>query len=318
MRTIDIHAHTVPQCFQKDVLNNRKWHNMTSAEGELFNPRVNWTPAERISEMDSMGMDVQVFSTNVFFYKYDENLTTAIAIARDCNNELHQMTMDYPERLAGLATIPMQDIDAAINEMERAVVTLGFKGVMIDDSVNGHTYDEPEFLPFWKAAEQMGAFVLIHQAYPTIVTDRINRYHLANSIGNLADRTITFAAMVFGGVMDKCPDLKICLCHGGGYTCYGIGRMDRGWQVRPEASANISEPPSSYLRRFYYDCLTQSESSLRYLIDTVGADRVVLGTDWPADMCIDWPVSWVQNLDSLTREEKDMILWKNLEGLLGL
>ena len=87
---------------------------MTSAEGELFNPRVNWTPAERISEMDSMGMDVQVVSTNVFFYKYDENLTTAIAIARDCNNELHQMTMDYPERLAGLATIPMQDIDAAI------------------------------------------------------------------------------------------------------------------------------------------------------------------------------------------------------------
>lgn len=318
MKSIDIHAHSTPQCFQRDVLHGQKWHNMTSKEGELHNPRNAWTPEERIADMNSIGMDVQVVSTNVGFYKYDENLTTAIAIARDCNNEVHQMTMDYPDRLAGLGTVPMQNIPAAIAEMERAVVRLGFKGVMIDDKVNGKTFDEPEFLPFFKAAEQMGAFILIHQAYPTVVHQRINRYHLPNSIGNLADRTITFASMVFGGVMDKCPDLKICLCHGGGYTCYGIGRMDRGWQVRPEARQFIQKPPSAYLRNFYYDCLTQSEPALRYLIDTVGADRVVLGTDWPADMCQDWPVSWVQGMESLTLEEKELILWGNLERLLGL
>ncbi len=118
--------------------------------------------------------------------------------------------------------------------------------------------------------------------------------------------------------MDQCPDLKICLAHGGGYTCFGIGRMDRGWQTRPEASVNTSSPPSSYLRRFYYDCLTHSEAALRYIIDTVGADRVVLGTDWPANMRIDWPVSWVLGMKSLTQEEKEAILWKNLETLLGL
>jgi aminocarboxymuconate-semialdehyde decarboxylase len=228
------------------------------------------------------------------------------------------MTVDYPDRLAGLGTVPMQDIPAAIAEMERAVVKLGFKGVMIDDKVNGKTYDDPEFLPFFKAAEQMGAFILIHQAYPTVVHQRINRYHLPNSIGNLADRTITFASMVFGGVMDQCPDLKICLCHGGGYTCFAIGRMDRGWQVRAEARQFIQKPPSAYLRSFYYDCLTQSEPALRYLIDTVGADRVVMGTDWPADMGTDWPVSTLLEMDSLTQEEKDLILWKNLERLLGL
>jgi aminocarboxymuconate-semialdehyde decarboxylase len=173
-------------------------------------------------------------------------------------------------------------------------------------------------LPFWKAAEQMGALLLIHQARPTLVTPRTTRYHLPNTIGNLVDRAVTFASFVYGGVMDACPDLRVCLAHGGGYTCFGIGRMDRGWQTRSEARGNLTQPPSAYLRRFYYDCLTHSEAALRLVIDTVGADRVVLGTDWPADMRIDWPVAWVQGLPSLTQEEKDLILWKNLERLLGL
>ena len=318
MRAIDIHAHSTPQCFQREVLQGRTWHGMTAAEGELFNPRNAWTPEQRIADMDSIGVDVQVVSTNVAFYKYDQDVDTTVAIATDCNNEVHQMTLDYPERLSGLATLPMQDMRAAIAELERAMTTLGLKGAMINDHVNGRTYDDPAFLPFWKAAEQMGAVLLIHQANPTMVTPRIDRYHLPNTIGNLAERAVTFASFVFGGVMDQCPDLKVCLAHGGGYTCFGAGRMDRGWLVRREARVNITQPPSEYLDRFYYDCLTHSEPALRMLIDTVGIDRVVLGTDWPADMMIDWPVGWVLSLSSLTQEEKEAILWKNLEKLLGI
>ena len=318
MRAIDIHAHSTPQCFQREVLQGRTWHGMTAAEGELFNPRNAWTPEQRIADMDSIGVDVQVVSTNVAFYKYDQDVDTTVAIATDCNNEVHQMTMDYPERLAGLATLPMQDVPAAIAELERAVTTLGFKGAMINDHVNGRTYDDPAFLPFWRAAEQLGAVLLIHQANPTMVAPRIDRYHLPNTIGNLAERAVTFASFVFGGVMDQCPDLKVCLAHGGGYTCFGAGRMDRGWLVRREARVNITRPPSEYLNRFYYDCLTHSEPALRMLIDTVGIDRVVLGTDWPADMMIDWPVGWVMGLPSLTQDEKEAILWKNLEKLLSL
>ena len=318
MRAIDIHAHSTPQCFQREVLQGRTWHGMTAAEGELFNPRNAWTPEQRIADMDSIGVDVQVVSTNVAFYKYDQDVDTTVAIATDCNNEVHQMTMDYPERLAGLATLPMQDVPAAIAELERAVTSLGFKGAMINDHVNGRTYDDPAFLPFWRAAEQLGAVLLIHQANPTMVTPRIDRYHLPNTIGNLAERAVTFASFVFGGVMDQCPDLKVCLAHGGGYTCFGAGRMDRGWLVRREARVNITQPPSEYLNRFYYDCLTHSEPALRMLIDTVGIDRVVLGTDWPADMMIDWPVGWVMGLPSLTQDEKEAILWKNLEKLLSL
>ncbi len=318
MRTIDIHAHVTPQCFQRAVLAGNPWHGMTRAEGELFNPMNAWTPEQRLADMDSLGIDVQVVSTNVAFYKYDQDPATARAIARDCNNEVHQMTLDYPKHLAGLATLPMQDIPAAIAELERCVVQLGLKGAMINDHVNGRTFDEPEFVSFWKAAEQMGALLFIHQARPTVVAQLTQRYHLPNTIGNLTDRAITFASLVFGGVMDACPALKICLAHGGGYTCFGIGRMDRGWQVRPEARGHLHRPPSAYLRRFYYDCLTHSEAALRMVIDTVGADRVVLGTDWPADMRIDWPVSWILGLASLTAEEKELILWKNLERLLNL
>ena len=132
---------------------------------------------------------------------------------------------------------------------------------MIGDRINGRTFDEPEFLPFWKAAEQLGAVILIHQGGPTVVNERTGRYHLPNTIANLADRAVTFASLVFGGVMDRYPALKVCLAHAGGYTCFGIGRRDRGWQVRSEARVHIPKPPSTYLGRFYYDCITHSEGS---------------------------------------------------------
>src|SRR6266446_4243802 len=318
MRAIDLHAHLTPQCFQREVLAGKTWHGMTSAEGELRNSMNTWTPEQRLADMNSLGVDIQVVSTNVAFYKYDQDVTTTTAIARACNNEVHQMTIDYPDRFAGLATLPMQDVPAAIAELERVMVQLGFKGAMINDQVNGRTLDDPIFLPFWKAAEQLGALMLFHQGGGTIVSSRHPRYHLPNTIGNLVERTVTFASLVFGGVMDACPDLKICFSHGGGYTCYGIGRMDYWWRTRPEARQHIQQPPSAYLRRFYYDCIVYTEPALRYLIDTVGVDRVVFGTDWPYDMEFDWPVSWILSLENLTQDEKEAILCKNLERLLGL
>ncbi len=319
MRAIDIHAHQEPQCFQRAIRNGQSWHGLTAGSDEAdIDPMETWTPEQRIDDMDSLGVDIQVVSTSSAFYKYELDPAITLAIARDCNDEVHQLTLDHPDRFKGFATLPMQDTGAAIAELDRAMNQLGMVGAMIDDKVNEKTYDEPEFLPFWQAAEQMGALIFIHQGDPTVVESRTERYHLPNTIGNLVDRAITFASFTYGGVMDKCPDLKVCLAHGGGYTCFGIGRMDRGWQVRSEARANISSPPSAYLRRFYYDCLTHSEPALRLLIDSVGADRVVLGTDWPANMRIDWPVSWVLGLSSLTQEEKEAILWKNLERLLGI
>ena len=331
MRSIDVHAHLTPQCFWRATENGGDWHTLrreTDARGmeyalvggrrQALPPRAKWTPEERLADMDSLGVDVHVVSPYVGFYNYHLPAEVARATSVETNDEIAGMIRAWPERFAGLGTLPMQDVKAAISEMERCMSQLGLKGVEINDHVNGRTLEEPEFRPFWKAAQELGALVFFHQGGDTVVTPRSARYHLPNTIGNLADRAVTFATLVFGGVMDEFPDLKICLGHGGGYTCYGIGRMDHGWQVRSEARVHITQPPSAYLGRFYYDCIVYTEPALRFLIDSVGADRVVFGTDWPYDMALDWPVAWVLGMKGLSQEEKEAILWKNLERLLGL
>ena len=315
MRSIDIHAHVTPQSYMKAMREGRDWHGLPPRDRDIM-PQLEWTPEQRIRDMDSLGVDVQVASTGAQFYFYGRDGREISAMHRECNDEVHQMTVDHPDRFKGLAQIPMQDVDLAIAELDRCVNQLGMVGAMIDDKVNGKTFDEPEFLPLWKAAEQMGAVFLIHQGGGTLVSPRTRSYHLPNTIGNLVDRAVTFASFVMGGVMDACPDLKICLAHGGGYACFGVGRMDRSWDVG--RLPQIPQPPSAYLSRFYYDCLTHSESALRMLIDMAGIDKVVFGTDWPFDMQIDWPVSWVLSLESLTQDEKEAILWKNMEKLLGV
>ena len=331
MRAIDVHAHLTPQCFWRATDNGGDWHTLRrerDAQGTEFAlvgsqrqalpPRARWTPEERLADMDSLGVDVHVVSPYVGFYNYHLDTPVAVATSRATNDEIGEMVRARPQRFAGLGTLPMQDVKAAIAELERVLTRLGLKGAEINDHVNGRTLDEPEFRPFFKAAEQMGAVIFFHQSMETLVTARSRRYHLPNSIGNLVDRAVTFATLVHGGVMDECPDLKIVLGHGGGYTCYGIGRMDHAWKVRSEARVHVTQPPSTYLRRFYYDCIVYTEDALRYLIDTDGVDRVVFGTDWPYDMALDWPVSWILGMKSLSAEEKDAILGKNLERLLNL
>ena len=329
MRTIDIHAHiTPPQAV--NLPEGGDWHGITSAEngGRKFlvvGPKRHWvhpsyakTTEERIAEMDALGVDVHVLSTWTQLYNYELPLEQGAAACRDCNDHVIDMVLAHPTRFAGLATLPMQDVAAAIQELERCQAN-GLKGAQINDHVNGVTLDHPDFLPFWKAVEELGALILFHQVEnETMVESRTTRYGLGNSIGNHADRTVTFGTLVFGGVLDRFPGLKLCLAHGGGFTCFGAGRMDRGWQVRADARVNIQQPPSRYLDRFYYDCLTHSERALRFIIDTAGIDRVFLGSDWPYNMGFESPVEWVNGLESLTQDEKDAILWKNLENALGI
>ena len=331
MRSIDIHAHLTPQRFWRATEERGDWHGLKrerdargreilvagDRRGQLP-PKSSWTPEQRLSDMDSLGVDVHVVSPYSGFYNYEMATEQTVASSRESNDEISQMMQSWPDRFQGLATLPMQDVPAAVGELERVMGQLGFKGAVIDDKINGKLLDEPEFRPFWKAAEQLGAVIMFHQGGDTIVDQRIKRYHLPNSVGNLADRTLTFAALVMGGVMDACPDLRVCLSHGGGFACYGAGRMDRGWERISPGERLAAHPPSAYLNRFYYDCIVYTEQALRFLIDSVGIDRVVFGTDWPYDMAQDWPVPWILSMESLTQEEKDAILWKNLETLLGI
>ena len=314
---IDVHAHVTPRCFSDAVLAGHDWYGMSAADGELHNPMNRWTLEQRIEAMDADGIDVQLTSPTDVFYQYHRSGADAAKIAREVNDEVAGMVRARPDRIAGLGTVPMQDTDLALAELSHAVGDLGLRGVMIDDHVNGLTYDDPRFDPFWEAAAELGALIFVHQYAPTSVEARINKFFFFNSIGNLVDRTITFGALVYGGVMDRYPDLKVCLGHAGGYTVFALDRMDQGWRAFPAMRGATTAPPSTYARRFIYDAVTYEPRTLRYLVDVVGADRVVLGTDWPAPMRVLEPVQRLAAIGVLTDEEIELILRGTAASLLG-
>jgi aminocarboxymuconate-semialdehyde decarboxylase len=322
---IDIHNHVTPRRFVEAIARDGQWHGLRPDVGELHIPKFSISPKDRVAEMDEMGVDIHALTVNTGFFKYDLEAEVSERITRECNDELAEMIAMFPDRFTALTSVPLQDVGLAIETMEHAMSTLGFRGVTIGDHVNGHTPDEPQFYPFWRAVEQSGAAVFFHQCAATVVEHRTTRYGLPNVIGNLVERAITFGCLVYGGIMDKFPDLKICLGHAGGYAAFGASRMDKGWRAgalddMPEfedSRAFLEHAPSEYLDRFYYDCCTYSESSLRYLVDAVGADRVVLGTDYPAPMMLDDAVRWIRGLRTFTDAEKDAILADNATRLLG-
>ena len=314
-RVVDVHAHLTPQRFQRAVLAGPDWHGMTAADGELGNPKNRWLPDQRIADMDRLGIDVQVVSSTDCFYQYGQAAAVTARIAAEANEEIAELVADHPTRFMGLATVPMQDVGLAVKELRRAMGDLGLVGVMIDDHVNGATYDEEQFADFWATAEELGAFVLIHQYKPTTVVFRTERYFLLNTVGNLVDRTLTFGTLVHGGVMDRHPGLTVCLCHGGGYVPYAIDRMDMGWKMFPEARGGAAEPPSTYVRRFYYDSVTYTDRNLRFLLDVVGSDRVVLGTDWPAPMMVEDAVHRIETVEGLADAEREDILFRTAAGI---
>ena len=281
-------------------------------------PKVRYSVEERVKDMDEQKVDVQVLSTHMPFVGYHLDASQGLALARDVNDEIAEAVRQEPKRLAGLATLPAQDVKTAIDELERSVTRLGLKGATLDTNVNGEQWDEPKFLPFFKAAEAMGAVLFYHpQPQNNFLRDRIPRHGLFNSLGVILDDAIVASILICGGVLEACPKIRICIAHGGGPTCYAMGRLDRNWHGRP-GSRSTPKPPSAYQKQLYYDTVTGSEEALRFLLDQVGADRVVLGSDWPFVPWHPSPVAWVQGLKSLAQEEKDKILWRNLESLLGL
>jgi len=332
MRSVDIHAHVVPQALWRAALGGREWYGTRYEAGQgaaFFTsagkrnrvplPKARFTPEERLADMDAEGTDMQVLSIHMPLVGYHLDPAQGLELAREVNDEIAAMTRQWPRRFAGFATLPVQDVGAAIDELDRAVNVLGLKGAELDTVVEGDNWDEPRFLPLFKAAESMGAVLFFHpQPQHNFLLQRTERYGLVNSIGVIVEDTLIVAILIFGGILEACPDLKVCIAHGGGLACFGMGRLDHGWKVRPEARLHLHRPPSRYQRRMFYDCVVGSEPALRFLIDQVGVDRVVLGSDWPF---VGWdpsPAGWVRGLPSLTQQEKDQIIGQNLEKLLNL
>ena len=331
MKTIDIHAHIVPDSFWRAKDAQKDWHGFKHEAGDglgavvacgmrttFTTPKVRYTLEERLADMDEQKVDVQVLSIHTPFVGYHLPPEQGLALSREFNDEISATVRRSGGRLEGLATLPVQDVKLAIDELERAVTKLGLKGVSLDTHVNDEQWDEPKFLPFFKAAEQMGALLFYHpQPQNNFLAERTKHHGLNNSLGVILDDAIVTAVLICSGVLEKCPDLKVCIAHGGGPACFAMGRLDRNWHDRP-GSRGTSQPPSAYQKKLYYDTVTGDEAALRFLIDQVGADRVVMGSDWPFVPWHPSPVTWLENRASLTAAEKEKILWKNLAALLDI
>lgn len=330
MPVIDLHAHVTPERYKRAIERTGYWYGLDARAGELDRGGFAQPLSQRLEEMDRFGVDMQLVTPTVGFYQYENSLDVTKMIHQECADEIEEMFTVHPDRFMGMGMVPMQDPPTAVGELE-SLMDRGFKGIILNDHVAGVTYDDPRYLPFFEAAESRGALLFFHQGGETITTRRNSRYKLPNAVGNLTERTLVYATLVFGGVLDKYPNLQMLLAHGGGYTPYGVARMDKvAGALPPEFDGEMNPPfpgddgfnhekaPSEYLDRFYYDCCTYSGPVLRFLVDAVGIERVVLGTDYPAPMFLSDPVSWVRGLSELTDEEKEAILVGNSNELLGV
>lgn len=270
----------------------------------------------KVAWMDRNTIDVAVLSVGppIFFYWLSPE--AGLEAARLANDGIAQMVGMHPSRLRGMAHLPMQDPDAAITELERVVKEHGFKAVELGTSIEGVPLADARFRKVLKTIEQLGCFVFAHP-YKCLAEGGMAEYYLRNFIGFPLDTTLMVAHLMFSGAMDELPELRILLAHGGGFMPYQIGRFRHGYQVRDEPKVNRPTPPRELFRRFYFDSLTHDPLAARYLIDQVGADRVVIGTDHPFDMMpLDVPAA-VDGIPGLTPEQKAWLCERTAKSLLG-
>ncbi len=275
-------------------------------------------PEARLEHMDRMGIDLQGLATFVSEYFYWTPGKVGAEVSRMQNDKLAQAVADYPDRFVGLgATVPLQDVDLAIEELER-VAGLGFKGVQIGGTIHGHNLDEPRFRPFWAAVEEKGLVVILHPSgYPE--GHRLGDYFLVNCVGNPLETMVAASRMIFSGLFEEHPGIKLLLLHGGGYLPFYAARADHTWKVRPETREHIPDhPPSYYVQRLYYDTMVFQPLYLRHLLDVVGSDRVMVGTDFPFDMGETDPLGLVDAVEGLSDAERARLKGGNAARVFGL
>ncbi|MFZ0657288.1 MAG: amidohydrolase family protein [Candidatus Binataceae bacterium] len=328
--TIDIHAHTIVPESEAIARSDSGWARASqlaaiasgaaSAEQnrKLMTTvyRAKFASLEaRLSAMDAMGIDVQAVSLAPI-YHYWAGRELARKIVASANEGLSDLCARRPDRLVGLGTLSMQHPDLAVEQLDHAVRGLGLKGAIISTAVNESEVADSRYDPLWTKAEELDALIFMHPAGCPLGA-RLAPYYLSNLIGNPADTTIALAHLIFGGVFDRFPRLKLCAAHGGGYFPFYVSRFDHGWTVRPE-SHTCRELPSHYLRRIWFDSLVYSPEQLELLVRRAGANQVVIGTDYPFDMGVDDPIDRLAAATALTDHERSAIRGANAARILNL
>jgi aminocarboxymuconate-semialdehyde decarboxylase len=328
VRTVDIHCHYYPEAYL----------NVFNEDGKRFNAEYRMTEQgffyktplspnavgpvatkfidlkQRIADMDQQGVAVQAMSlTTPMVYWGDAELDHKLAAAwNDGASAAHQV---YPTRLFGFCTLPMLYPDRAIEELNRASKLPGIRGVYVGTNINNKDLSDPLFEPIWTRIEELGLPALLHPVQP-VGGERLRQFALWNLLGNPMDTAIAACHLIFGGVLDRHPKIRFGMPHGGGALLILMGRVDHGWQVRPEAK-QLPKAPSTYLDRFFYDTIVHSKQVMEFVISTVGAERVMIGSDYCFEMGYERPIQFLEQIN-LSSAQRKMILGGTAAKLLKL
>ncbi len=327
--TIDIHCHlrsdkaaamvagndAVSRWFLETAANERS-QSINRQNGERTHLQ-GMSAEQRIADMDHMGIDIQAVSPvpRQTYYGADPDL--GLATARALNDEIAEMCGRYPDRFTGLGTVPLQAPELALSELDRLHRSLGFRGIEIMTHVAGADLSEDRFRPIFARCEELGLVVFMH---PDGFTEarRFREHYFANVIGNPLDSTAAVHHLIFGGVLENYPGLKIVVAHGGGYLPAYSGRIDHAASARPDCCEHLKNMPTTYLKRLYFDALVYTHHQLHYLVEAYGADHILMGTDYPADMGEVDPIGFIESANRLDDAARRAILGENAARLLGI
>lgn len=327
--TLDIHCHVRSDKATAMVEGNEavsRWYLETAASPE--SQQINRSNAERtaaqsvsperrIADMDHMGIDIQAISPAPRQTYYGADPELGRDLARTINDFIAEICGRHPDRFVGLGTIPMQAPELALAELDRLHTSLGFRGIEIMTHVAGEDLSEERFRPIFARCEELGLVVFMH---PDGFTEarRFREHYFANVIGNPLDSTVALHHLIFGGTLRDCPNLKLVVAHGGGYLAAYPGRIDHAAAARPDCCRELHRLPSAYLKRVYFDSLVYTRRQLEFLVEEYGADHILMGTDYPADMGEVDPLGFIEGAPGLDDAERRAILGGNAARLLGL
>ncbi|WP_257388269.1 amidohydrolase family protein [Tahibacter caeni] len=309
MLKIDTHAHILPRDWPNlaekyaddrfPVIVHTEDRHRIYKDGKFFREiwANTWDPQLRIDDYARFGVQVQVISTVPVLFSYWAKAGQALELHRHLNDHTASICRDHPRHYAGIGTVPLQSPTLAIQEMQRCVEQLGLSGVQIGSHVENWNLDAPELFPFFEAAADLGCAILVHP-WDMMGRDSMPKYWLPWLVGMPAEQSRAACCLILGGVLERLPELRVCLAHGGGSFPYTIGRIEHGFRMRPDLVAtDNARSPREYFDRLFFDSCVHDPRALRYLVDVAGADRVMLGTDYPFPLGEQEPGSGIAALE---------------------